>query len=565
MYRTGDIGHLQEDGAMVFHSRMASDTQIKIRGLRIELSDIESNIISAAGGALREAIVTLREGDPGFLVAHVVFAQQHDVTDKEAFLDNLLSNLQIPQYMIPAAAIPLDKLPLTNHSKVDRQALKTMDLPARTRSRQNNKELTETMVQLQRIWRDVLSSNKGLEFDITPSTSFFLVGGNSLLVLRLQSRIREVFNVVIRLVDLLGANALGQMARKIEESSSVDPINWEEETAPPAIPTFLKNGSKVSGGQKKTKSVLVTGGTGFLARYLLPQLAASSDIGTIHVVAVRDKISESPRKLPSSNKIVSHGGDLSSPLLGLSEEEFRDLASQVDVILHMGAVRSFWDNYHVLRPSNVHSTRELVKLAASRQIPIHYISTVGVLPRDGAMDAVSAATHVPSADGNNGYVATRWASERLLERSAADLGLPTTIYRFLPSAQKPSPKEDLEEFVRFVDVSKTMPDMSGWEGRMDMIPAEEAAQWLSKSILQQIKSKPVAATQFLHYESPIHVNVAELRTYLEEQRGDRGLQTMPGLRWIGRIKELGFGYFLASQEATIGGRAGGEGAFESRR
>lgn len=114
MYRTG---HLREDGAMIFHSRMVGDSQVKIRGLRIELSDIESNLISAAGGALREAVVTLREGDPAFLVARVVFAQQHNVLDKEAFLQNLLGRLPVPQYMIPAVAIPLPKFRSTTTPK----------------------------------------------------------------------------------------------------------------------------------------------------------------------------------------------------------------------------------------------------------------------------------------------------------------------------------------------------------------------------------------------------------------------------------------------------------------
>ena len=134
MYRTGDIGHLQEDGAMVFHSRMAGDSQVKIRGLRIELSDIESNIVLAAGGALRECVVTLREGDPAFLVAHVVFAPTRDIPNKEAFLKQLLKNLFIPQYMMPVVAIPLDKLPLSNHSKVDRKAVQIMPLPKRAGS-----------------------------------------------------------------------------------------------------------------------------------------------------------------------------------------------------------------------------------------------------------------------------------------------------------------------------------------------------------------------------------------------------------------------------------------------
>lgn len=565
MYRTGDIGHLQSDGAMVFHNRIAGDTQIKIRGLRMELCDIESNIISAAGGALREAIVTLREGDPDLLVAHVVFAPQHEIMDKEVFLEQLLSHLPLPQYMIPVAAIPLDQLPLTNHSKVDRKALKDMSLPSRARNTQENIELTETMVQLKHVWRDVLG-NKELGFDITPSSNFFLVGGNSLLVIRLQARIRQHFNVVIRLVELLGAKTLSQMAHKIEESSDVDLIDWEKETTPPAIPSFLKEVFEIRvSQQKKAKTLLITGGTGFLARYILPKLAANPDVGTIHCVAVREKPSEGPRELFSSSKIVSHDGDLSAPLLGLSEDEFRDLSGQVDVILHLGAVRSFWDNYHVLRRSNVHPTKELVKLATPGRVPIHYISTIGVLPREIGANAISAANHAPPLDGSNGYVATRWASERILERS----GLPATVVRFLPSAQNLSPKQELDEFVRFVDVTGKIPDMNGWEGRLDMIPANQAANWLYKSTFPDRSAETThVATQFLHYESSIAINVAELRTYIEEQRGDKGLERMPGLQWIGHIKRLGFEYFLTSQDATIGNSGGGKAGmanFESRR
>jgi hybrid polyketide synthase / nonribosomal peptide synthetase ACE1 len=231
MYRTGDIGHLQDDGAMVFHSRIAGDTQVKIRGLRIEITDIESNILSAASGVLRDAVVALHEVDSQFLVAHVVFAPQHDVTDKEAFLQHLLSHLPLPQYMIPVLAIPLENLPLTNHSKVDRKAIKDLPLPQRTKSTEGDLDLvlTETMVQLKRLWQDVLG-NQDFGFDVTPSTSFFVVGGNSLLAIRLHSQIRDLFNVVVPLVALIGAKTLREMAQVIEESSTVDLIDWEKET-----------------------------------------------------------------------------------------------------------------------------------------------------------------------------------------------------------------------------------------------------------------------------------------------------------------------------------------------
>ncbi|KAL8765388.1 MAG: hypothetical protein Q9209_007536 [Squamulea sp. 1 TL-2023] len=155
------------------------------------------------------------------------------------------------------------------------------------------------------------------------------------------------------------------MARKIEESNSVNLIDWDEETASPSIPSFLRDSSDTSSDDqpKKQKSVLVTGATGFLSKYLLPQLDADPNIGTIHVVAVRDEpFEEAPRKT-ATPKVITHTGDLSSPLLGLIDDEFLTLFSEVDVILHMGAVSSFWDNYNVPRPVNVRPTKVLVKLA----------------------------------------------------------------------------------------------------------------------------------------------------------------------------------------------------------
>lgn len=360
MYRTGDICHLQSDGAMVFHSRTAGDSQVKIRGLRIELSDIESTMVSASEGVLSEAIVTLREGDPGFLVAHVVFDGRHNILDKDAFLEHLLARLALPQYMVPVAAFPLDALPLTNHSKVDRKALKCLPLPQRVKQAPLDAAMSQTMLQLKRVWERVLDlENRELFTDIGPSTNFFLVGGDSLLVIRLQAQIRQEFGVVVRLVDLLGNTSLNQMAGKIEENSSVRSIDWKQETSPPAVPDFLKAVSRAPPAEKATRTILVTGSTGNLAKKLLPQLCADPDISIVHCVAVRD-----PKKLPASDKIVSHVGDLSAPLLGLTEDVFRALASQVDVVLHLGAAKSFWDPYHVLKASNVSSTKELIKLVS---------------------------------------------------------------------------------------------------------------------------------------------------------------------------------------------------------
>ena len=558
MYRTGDIGHLQENGAMVFHSRMAGDSQIKIRGLRIELSDIESNIVLAAGGALRECVVTCREGDPVFLVAHVVFAPNQNVANKEVFLEQLLSHLPIPQYMIPVIAIPLDKFPLSNHSKVDRKAVQKMPLPKRAGNSQEDAELTETMVQLKRLWQDILGKNDNLEFDLTPSTNFFLVGGNSLLILRLQAQIRQTFNVTIPLVKLLSVTTLAQMAQEIEESTSVDVINWEQETTPPTIPSFLHNIAAKPESQVMT--VLVTGVTGSLAKYLLPQLAARSDIGKIHCVAVRDKVRE--RALFTSSKVTYHAGDLSSPLLGLSEDKFIELASSVDLILHLGAARAFWDSYNVLRSSNVYPIGEVAKLAAPRHVPIHFVSTRGVLPADIDDNACSAADYLPPTDGSDGYVASKWAGERILERSAASLGVPSTIYRFLPVLEEDSAQKQqmMDDIIHFIDESATTPDMSFWSGRLDVYPGDQVGRSMCETIMNTVPATGAEKVQFVNCRSPLAIHTDELSAHIEHHRGDRkDLGQLPYMRWLGRIKAIGFTYFFSGQETTVGESEDGKG------
>ncbi|KAJ8124217.1 hypothetical protein ONZ43_g8 [Nemania bipapillata] len=545
MHRTGDIGHLREDGSLIFRNRIAGDTQVKLRGLRIDLRDVEANMLSSAGGALKEAVVTLREGNPDYLVAHVVFATSVD--DKDVFLQDLLNHLPIPQYMIPMIAVPLEKLPLTSHSKVDRKAVKNLALPQRVipvnDTQDDSSHMTETMKQLRQLWRKLLPNSETLGL----------------------SQIRQVFNVAVRLVDLLNANTLGQMARKIEESPGVDPIDWQLETAPPSIPNFLKGiSSKIQAGDK---TMLLTGATGNLAKHILPFLLGDSRVQKVHCVAVRDK----PRQdsALSNPKVVLHVGDLSLPLLGLSVDEFRNLAEQVDVILHLGALRSFWDNYSILRSTNVHSTKELIKLAAPRRIPIHFVSTSGVLSPEeveATGNTPSAATQAPLTNGSNGYVATKWASERLLERAASDsnLQLPSFIYRLLPPPTTQTQLDDArekaqDEFMRCINLAGAIPDCTDWEGYMDLIPAEALAGWLCESVLsfqteESIGDEATLETmaKFSHYQSAITVKVEDIKTYVElAEESGRKYEVMPLLKFMGQIKALGFGYVLASQEATM--------------
>ncbi|KAK4146869.1 uncharacterized protein C8A04DRAFT_25448 [Dichotomopilus funicola] len=583
MYRTGDIGHLTADGQLVFRHRIAGDTQVKIRGLRIDLRDVESNIVGESGGVLQEAVVTLRDEETGVLVAHVVFspaqAAEWSESQKEAFLEGLLAKLPVPQYMIPVLAIPLAKLPLSAHAKVDRKAVRALPLPERQlkgSSEAESEELTPTMATLQTIWRAVLGAPVSGRA-ITPSTSFFHAGGNSLLAIRLQAQVKTHFRVVLRLMDILEAHTLRDMARKIEESAVEGLLDWERETALPDLDAVLADLPTLSEQTKKTgTTILVTGSTGFLARHILPHLAANPTITQIHCLAVR-----TPSKIPTLSspalqaKLTIHPGDLTLPRLGLDAATFASLASQADGILHLGGGRSFWDHYHVLRGVNVNSTKEVVTLAAAaagKNVPVVYISSVGVLP-DGSDVAESAAANPPAVDGTNGYVASRWASERVLEKAGEAWGVKGVVVRFLPASSaagtENTEEEVLKEFLHFARLSKTLPDSTGWHGRVDMSPAGEIASLLSDKLLALASSADKEGaktdTEFVHLPSQSSVDVQALQVWLEERIGEvegGKVERVPLVQWMGRIKRLGFGQLMTSQEVTVGGPGAG---LESKR
>lgn len=146
-------------------------------------------------------------------------------------------------------------------------------------------------------------------------------------MVRLQSRIRSEFRVIIRLVELLGANTLSKMAQKIDENSPAVVIDWEAETALPDHlpipgPNIMVPANAAHTSEKET--VLLTGATGFLGQHVLKQLVAYPEVDRIYCVAVRDAATRDVTKLDPavrSEKVVFTEGDLALPRLGLSAAE----------------------------------------------------------------------------------------------------------------------------------------------------------------------------------------------------------------------------------------------------
>ncbi len=188
LYKTGDLARYRKDGVIEYLGRL--DHQVKIRGFRIELGEIEA--ILNADPNVREAVVVVREDHPGDprMAAYVVPAGDSSLPDIASLRDRLRK--MVPDHMVPAAFVPLERLPLTPSGKVDRRTLPAPgeSLTDRDSARVEPRDNEER--QLAAIWTKLLGTRGMGVHD-----NFFDLGGHSLMTLRLQSMIENTFGVTI--------------------------------------------------------------------------------------------------------------------------------------------------------------------------------------------------------------------------------------------------------------------------------------------------------------------------------------------------------------------------------
>jgi amino acid adenylation domain-containing protein len=181
LYRTGDLGRYGPDGGLEYLGR--NDFQVKIRGFRIELGEIESRLREHP--AVREAVVIAREDTPGDqrLIAYWTSKPSAGDVDSQMLRKHLATAL--PDYMLPAAYIPLSDLPLTGNGKLDRDGLPRSDAIAFPQ-RDIEVPIGRIEIALAAIWESILGVK-----DVGRYDNFFDLGGHSLLAIRLLDRMRR--------------------------------------------------------------------------------------------------------------------------------------------------------------------------------------------------------------------------------------------------------------------------------------------------------------------------------------------------------------------------------------
>ncbi len=201
IYRSGDIGRYREDGSIEYVGRV--DHQVKIRGARIEIGEIESVMREVRG--VREAVVVVREeeGKGKELIGYVVMEEGEEVSVRE-MREEL--ELRLPKVMVPRAIVRLEGMPLSPNGKLDRKALPSPD-GFQPRLAEYVAPSTQLEEAIAAIWKDVLGVER-----IGVNDNFFELGGHSLLIVEMHSRLRNISDKEIPIVEMFRYPTINSLA-----------------------------------------------------------------------------------------------------------------------------------------------------------------------------------------------------------------------------------------------------------------------------------------------------------------------------------------------------------------
>ncbi len=207
MYRTGDLGRLLLDGSIGFVGR--KDFQIKIRGFRVEIGEIESKLLDYPD--LKEAVVIAKEDSRGEVYLCAFIASQEKIAEVELQKYLLIS---LPDYMVPKHIVNLESLPLTLNNKVDRKALQEIVISIVSES-DYVAPTTNIEEKLAKILVEILKKEQ-----ISIEDHFLQLGLHSLMAVTLVSRIYKEFNVKLPLHTIFQASTIKELAKLIESTEA---------------------------------------------------------------------------------------------------------------------------------------------------------------------------------------------------------------------------------------------------------------------------------------------------------------------------------------------------------
>ena len=445
LYRTGDLVKRSKAGELEYIERL--DDQVKVRGIRVELGEVEAQVSQHA--MVKANAISARKRADG-----ITYLAAYIVPNSPQYLQNSMElELQLRAFLkerLPICMMPtffefLPTLPLTPSGKVDRRALPEPHQERPALGQDYLQPRTEIEKKLAELWSEVLEFKK-----IGVKDNFFEFGGDSLRAVQLVHMVCETFKIELPIVTLFDAptiEALGHQIQKMVNSGKtvtsddISPAELESQAIPHIVGALTTQPLEFPDQLKK---ILITGVTGFLGAFLLGELLkqTSADIYCL-VRATSDevgkqKIEHNLKKyglwqVENCDRIKPILGDLSKKRLGVSDDTFETLSREIQAIYHSGASISLIHPYSTLYEANVKGTEELLRIAAKYRLkPFHFISTLDVFQASGSFSSepITESSPLKAADAVkfDGYTKSKWVSEKMVW-TAGKLGLPISVYR----------------------------------------------------------------------------------------------------------------------------------------
>ncbi|HET7469451.1 MAG TPA: amino acid adenylation domain-containing protein, partial [Gemmatimonadales bacterium] len=234
MYRIGDLARWLPDGSLDFLGRV--DHQVKIRGMRVELGEIEGVLGQHPG--VREAVVLAKDDRLTACVAVGAGEAAPGVEELRGLLER-----HLPAYMVPGDWALLESLPLTPNGKVDRRALAALEAEARgTEAEEHVAPRTATEESLAALWSELLGLDR-----VGVRDNFFQLGGHSLLATQVLARVRRLFGVELGIRQFFDAPTVEGLARAVEEARR----ETGRAALPASSPVARQDGAPLSFSQQR--------------------------------------------------------------------------------------------------------------------------------------------------------------------------------------------------------------------------------------------------------------------------------------------------------------------------
>lgn len=428
MYKTGDIVLRHFDGNLEFVGR--DDGQVKLHGFRIELKEIEKNILK--NKEVSDCLVLIKENRSGkqILIAYITSYQ------KDFDLSTLYEALRktLPFYMIPAI-IKLDTFPLTPNGKIDK---KKLPLPV-AKNVQNVLPKTELENDILTVCQEVLETpNLGIYDD-------FFTDGNadSLSVLTINSRLFAK-GITVHTQDFYQYPSVKALAHYLTKRKK----NTQDKLAfmvKPKITSFPDSLTKKD-LSFSYQNVLLTGVTGFLGVHILDYLLKNTNC-MIYCI-IREKYNQKPQKrLENSlsfyfdnhyyqtyqNRIIVLNGELSKEFFSLSQEDYSNLQKNIDCIINTAANTRHYGNYATFERENINTVKNLILLAKPTGIILNHMSTTNIsgnylVENDISYNFTENDFYIGQNYEDNVYIHSKFEAEKLILEEEFK-GLKANIFR----------------------------------------------------------------------------------------------------------------------------------------